>query len=84
MELLKQKLCKPYSLHEKVLILHMANNGVLDDIPTDEVKSYCGEVLNYIDLKHPEISEEIETKKDLSDELSKAILAAADEYKATK
>ena len=84
MELLKQKLCKPYSLHEKVLILHMANNGVFDDIPTDEVKSYCGEVLNYIDLKHPEISEEIETKKDLSDELSKAILAAADEYKATK
>ena len=62
----------------------MANNGVFDDIPTDEVKSYCGEVLNYIDLKHPEISEEIETKKDLSDELSKAILAAADEYKATK
>ena len=53
MELLKQKLCKPYSLHEKVLILHMANNGVFDDIPTDEVKSYCGEVLNYIDLKHP-------------------------------
>ena len=84
MELLKQKLCKPYSLHEKVLILHMANNGVFDDIPTDEVKAYCGEVLNYIDLKHPEISEEIETKKDLSDELSKAILAAADEYKATK
>ena len=84
MELLKQKLCKPYSLHEKVLILHMANNGVFDDIPTDEVKSYCGEVLKYIDLKHPEISEEIETKKDLSDELSKAILAAADEYKATK
>ena len=84
MELLKQKLCKPYSLHEKVLILHMANNGVFDDIPTDEVKSYCGAVLNYIDLKHPEISEEIETKKDLSDELSKAILAAADEYKATK
>lgn len=84
MELLKQKLCKPYSLHEKVLILYMANNGVFDDIPTNEVKAYCGEVLNYIDLKHPEISEEIENSKDLSDELSKVILAAADEYKATK
>ena len=84
MELLKQKLCQPYSLHEKVLILHMANNGIFDEIPTNEVKACCLDLLKYIDLQHPEISKEIEEKKDLSDELSAKILEVAKEYMANK
>ena len=78
------KLCQPYSLHEKVLILHMANNGIFDEIPTNEVKACCLDLLKYIDLQHPEISKEIEEKKDLSDELSAKILEVAKEYMANK
>lgn len=84
MELLKQKLCHPYSLHEQVMILTMANNGVFDEVPTKEVKDYCREVLDYIDLKHGEIAEKIETEKVLTEEISKAIIDAAHEFAETK
>ena len=84
MELLKQKLCHPYSLHEQVMILTMANNGIFDEVPTKEVRDCCREVLNYIDLKHGEITEKIETEKVLTEEISKAIIDAAHEFMETK
>ena len=84
MELLKQKLCHPYSLHEQVMILTMANNGIFDEVPTKEVRDCCREVLNYIDLKHGEIAEKIETEKVLTEEISKAIIDAAHEFMETK
>ena len=40
MELLKQPLCHPLSLHEQVMTLIMANHGVFDTIETKEVKKY--------------------------------------------
>ena len=84
MELLKQKLCHPYSLHEQVMILTMANKGIFDEVPTKEVRDCCREVLNYIDLKHGEITEKIETEKVLTEEISKAIIDAAHEFMETK
>ena len=84
MELLKQKLCHPYSLHEQVMILTMANKGIFDEVPTKEVRDCCREVLNYIDLKHGEIAEKIETEKVLTEEISKAIIDAAHEFMETK
>lgn len=84
MELLKQKLCRPYSLHEQVMILTMANKGIFDEVPTKEVRDCCREVLNYIDLKHGEIAEKIETEKVLTEEISKAIIDAAHEFMETK
>ena len=84
MELLKQKLCHPYSLHEQVMILTMENNGIFDEVPTKEVRDCCREVLNYIDLKHGEITEKIETEKVLTEEISKAIIDAAHEFMETK
>lgn len=84
MELLKQKLCHPYSLHEQVMILTMANKGIFDEVPTKEVRDCCREVLNYIDLKHGEITEKIETEKVLTEEISKTIIDAAHEFMETK
>nr|WP_303000575.1 F0F1 ATP synthase subunit alpha [uncultured Eubacterium sp.] len=84
MELLKQKLCHPYSLHEQVMILTMANKGIFDEVPTKKVRDCCREVLNYIDLKHGEIAEKIETEKVLTEEISKAIIDAAHEFMETK
>ena len=80
MELLKQPLCKPLSLHEQVETLCMANHGIFDKIETKNVKQYQNEILEYMDLKHPEIGEEIENTKNLSDELAEKIITAAKEY----
>lgn len=69
MELLKQPLSHPLSMHEQVLTLCMATDGVFDKIPTRQVKQYQKDILDFMDLKHPEIGKEIEQTKALSDEL---------------
>ena len=80
MELLKQPLCHPLSLHEQVMTLCMANNGVFDKIPTKEVKNRQGELLSFMDLKHPELGKEIEETKAINDELVTKIMDAVKEF----
>lgn len=82
MELLKQPLSHPLSMHEQVLTLCMATDGVFDKIPTRQVKQYQKDILDFMDLKHPEIGKEIEQTKDLSDELRQKIKDAAAEFAA--
>ena len=84
MELLKQPLCNPLSLHEQVETLCMANHGVFDKVETKNVKQYQNEMLEYMDLKHPEIGREIEETKVLSDELTDKIIAAAKEFEDSR
>ena len=82
MELLKQQLSHPLSMHEQVLTLCMATDGVFDKIPTRQVKQYQKDILDFMDLKHPEIGKEIEQTKALSDELRQKIKDAAAEFAA--
>ena len=82
MELLKQPLSHPLSMHEQVLTLCMAPDGVFDKIPTRQVKQYQKDILDFMDLKHPEIGKEIEQTKALSDELRQKIKDAAAEFAA--
>ena len=82
MELLKQPLSHPLSMHEQVLTLCMATDGVFDKIPTKQVKQYQKDILDFMDLKHPEIGKEIEQTKALSDELRQKIKDAAAEFAA--
>ena len=82
MELLKQPLSHPLSMHEQVLTLCMATDGVFDKIPTRQVKQYQKDILDFMDLKHPEIGKGIEQTKALSDELRQKIKDAAAEFAA--
>lgn len=81
MELLKQPLCHPLSLHEQVMTLIMANNGVFDTIETKEVKKYQGDILSYMDLSYPEIGQKIEENRAIDEELVNKIMDAVKEYK---
>ena len=80
MELLKQPLCQPLSLHEQVMTLCLANHGFFDTVETKQVKQYQKDVLSFMVLKHPEIGEEIETSKAINDELVEKMLDAAKEF----
>ena len=80
MELLKQPLCQPLSLHEQVMTLCLANHGFFDTVETKQVKQYQKDVLSFMDLKHPEIGEEIETSKAINEELVEKMLDAAKEF----
>ena len=50
-------------------------------MPVKEVKKFQMDMLEYFDARHPEIREEINEKKVLSEELGEKILKAAEEFK---
>ncbi|MBY0758789.1 F0F1 ATP synthase subunit alpha [Sellimonas caecigallum] len=81
MELLKQPLCSPLSLHEQVITLCVATNKKMVGIPLKEIKKYQKEILEYFDSVYPEIGREIEEKKVLTEELTEKILKAAEEFR---
>ena len=81
MELLKQPLCRPLSLHEQVFTLYLANMGGFDELDPKEVKKYQMGLLEFFDLHHHDICLAIAEQKVLTDELMEQISAAAEEYK---
>ena len=82
MELLKQPLGSPMSLHEQVITLCAATHKLFLDVPVKELKGYQKEMLTWIDQKHPQLGEEIEELHSLSDTLINKIVEAVKEYKS--
>ncbi len=81
LELLKQPLCEPMSLHEQVITLIAATNRIFLKLQVNEVKQFQRNMLDWIDEQHPEIGEEIERMQAIDDVLIEKIVAAAKEYK---
>ena len=84
MELLKQPLYHPLSLHEKVITLCAATHKVLLGIEKKEVKKFQADMLTYFKTAHPEIGQEIEETKALSEELIEKIVETAKEFKKSR
>lgn len=84
MELLKQPLYHPLSLHEQVITLCTAAHKLFMDVEVEKLKKFNDEMLIFFEQTHPEIVREIEEKKDLPDSLIQAILNAAEEFKADR
>ena len=81
MELLKQPLCSPLSLHQQVITICVATHKLMVDVEKKEIKKYQKDLLEYFDNVYPEIGKEIETTKQLSDELVEKIVKAAEEFR---
>ena len=81
MELLKQPLCSPLSLHQQVITLCVATHKLMVDVEKKEIKKYQKDLLEYFDNVYPEIGKEIETTKQLSDELVEKIIKATEEFR---
>ncbi len=84
MELLKQPLCHPLSLHEQVITLCAATHKVMVDIEPKKVKPFQMDMLTYFETEYPEIGREIENGKVLTDDLEKRIVEAAEEFKKNR
>ena len=82
MELLKQPPCHPMSLHEQVITLCVATHKVLVDVEISKIKDFQKDMLNFFEIEHAEIVNEIEEKKVLSDELIDKIVELAKEFKS--
>ena len=82
MELLKQPLSEPLSLHAQVITLCAATHKLFLDVPVKELKKFQKDMLAYLDQKHPQIGEEIEELHSLSYTLINNIIDAVKEYKS--
>ncbi len=80
-ELLKQPLSKPLPLHEQVILLCVANNRLLMDVPMKELKDFRLGLMDHFRTHCPAVIEEIDTKKVLTEELIAQIVDAAKEFK---
>ena len=69
MEILKQDQYSPLSVYDQVLSLFAIKHRFIKNVPLSEVKRYESEVIAHIHEKHPEIVEELTSKKAISSEL---------------
>ena len=84
MELLKQPLYHPLSLHEKVITLCAATHKVLLGVEKTKIKQFQYDMLQMFEIEHPEIGQEIEEKKVLTEELIDKIVETANEFKKSR
>ena len=84
MELLKQPLSHPLSMHEQVITLCAATHKIFSDVEKKKVKQCQMDMLHYFDTDHPEIGKEIEDKKVLTDKLTEKIVETAKEFKKSR
>ena len=68
-------------LHQQVITLCVATHKLMVDVEKKEIKKYQKDLLEYFDNVYPEIGKEIETTKQLSDELVEKIVKAAEEFR---
>ena len=81
MELLKQPLNHPMSHADMVIILVVADAGILDDLDPKQVKKEETKLLDWFNENHSEINREINTTKKLDDNLKTRIITLAKQYR---
>jgi F-type H+/Na+-transporting ATPase subunit alpha len=81
MEILKQPQYKPVPVEKEIMILYAGVKEHLLDIPVEKIGKFENAFIEYMDTHHKEIGQEIIEKKVLSDDLSKRLGDAIEEYK---
>lgn len=82
-ELLKQDQYAPMPVEKQIVSIYAGVNGFLNGIEVDDVRRFEKELLEFIDMKNPDISEEIREKQKLTADLEKRIVAAIEAFTAT-
>jgi len=81
MELMKQPQFSPVEMSHQVVLFWAAINGFLDPVEVKEIKRYTDDLVKFVENQHPEIFEEIEKEKAISDDLDAKIRKVVEEFK---
>ena len=79
-ELLKQGQYAPVPVEKQVLSVYVGTNNYFDSIEVKDVKRFEKEFLEYVDLKYPQILENIRVTKALNDDSIQFIKKAVEEF----
>ena len=81
LQVLKQPLYNPMSVARQAIILYIATNGLLDDVPLEQVGSFISGFVDEMEALHADTVEEIQRSGSLSGVAIETIRAAFDPYK---
>ncbi|HWH03331.1 MAG TPA: F0F1 ATP synthase subunit alpha [Gemmatimonadales bacterium] len=81
-EVLKQSQYEPMPVEQQIMIIYAVTNGLLDDVDVKELRAWEKGFHEFMKAQHPEIGDEIRTKKAMSDDCQARLKKAIDQYKA--
>jgi F-type H+-transporting ATPase subunit alpha len=81
-EILKQNQYVPMAVERQVMIIYVATQGHLDDLPVAMVKPFENEFYSFIDQKYADIAHQLQETKTLDDALEQKLAGAVKEFKA--
>ena len=80
MELLKQPQYNPMPVEKQVLMIYAATSGALDSIEVRDLSAYEQQMLQYFDVNHRELLDEVANGKKMSNELQAKIKAGLETF----
>ena len=81
-EILKQPQYKPMPVQYQVIIIYVATNKYLLDVPVEDITRFETEFFEFLDTKYSEIPNAIAAEKVISDETEEKLKKAIGEFKA--
>ncbi|EAH5017178.1 F0F1 ATP synthase subunit alpha [Campylobacter coli] len=81
-ELLKQPPYSPLSVEKQVVLIFAGTKGYLDDVAVSKIREFEDGIYLFIEAKHPDLFEQIHSKKALDAELEEKLAKAINEFKA--
>ncbi len=82
-ELLKQAQFSPMAVEDQVIAIFAGTRGYLDTIPVDKVNQFETSMLSALKAKSPDIVESIRTKRELTADNEKLLVAFLDNFAKT-
>ncbi|MCD6025026.1 MAG: atpA-3 [Fibrobacteria bacterium] len=78
--LLRQGQYQPYRISKTIVVAYAGGQGYTDEIPVAQIGRYEKELLQFIDLRHADLLNDIESQKKLDDALLGRIKAVLAEF----
>ena len=82
LELLKQPLYHPLPVSRQATLLYVATQGLLDDIPLEQVRGFADQLMERMETEHRDVLEEIQASGSLSGTAVETIRNTLDTCKA--
>lgn len=80
-EILKQGQYTPFSVAQQVSIIYIATKGLIDEVPVPKVQDFEKGFHKFLAEKYPDVINDLEKTKELSDSIAQRIERAAGEFK---
>ena len=80
-EILKQNERVPMPIEQQVMIIFIANQGLLDDIPTEQLARFESEFHEFMASEYPDIVRELATELAIGEKAEQGLKKAGEEFK---